>query len=71
MRGSQVAQLVKNSVRKTRVRSLGWEDPLEKGEPTHSRTLAWILQGLSMESQRVGPTERLFPSFWRCDVCET
>ena len=23
------------------VRSLGWEDPLEKGQATHSRILAW------------------------------
>ena len=25
----------------TRVRSLGWEDPLEKGMVTHSSILAW------------------------------
>ena len=25
----------------TRVRSLGWEDPLEKETATHSSTLAW------------------------------
>ena len=25
----------------TRVRSLGWEDPLEKGMATHSSILAW------------------------------
>ena len=25
----------------TQVRSLGWEDPLEKGVETHSNTLAW------------------------------
>ena len=25
----------------TRVRSLGWEDPLEKEMATHSSTLAW------------------------------
>ena len=25
----------------TRVPSLGWEDPLEKGVTTHSSTLAW------------------------------
>ena len=38
-----VAQLVKNlpAMRETWVRSLGWEDPLEKGTATHSRTLAW------------------------------
>ena len=27
--------------RVTRVRSLGWEDPLEKGMATHSSILAW------------------------------
>ena len=34
-----VAQMVKNSpaIRKTRVRSLGWEDPLEEGMATHSQ----------------------------------
>ena len=26
---------------KTRLRSLGWEDPLEKGVATHSNVLAW------------------------------
>ena len=26
---------------KTRVQSLGWEDPPEKGMATHSSTLAW------------------------------
>ena len=28
-------------MRETWVRSLGWEDPLEKGKATHSSTLAW------------------------------
>ena len=34
---SLVAQLVMNppAMRETRVRSLGWEDPLEKGKATH------------------------------------
>ena len=38
-----VAQLVKNlpAMRETRVRSLGWEDTLEKGKSTHSSILAW------------------------------
>ena len=37
-----VAQLIKNlpAMQKTWVRSLGWEDPLEKGEATHSSILA-------------------------------
>ena len=41
--GSLVAKLVKNppAVRETWVRSLGWEDPLEKGKATHSSILAW------------------------------
>ena len=40
---SLVAQLVKNlpETRATWVRSLGWEDPLEKGKATRSRILAW------------------------------
>ena len=39
---SPVAQLVKNprAVQKTRVRSLGWEDTLEKGKATLSSILA-------------------------------
>ena len=28
-------------MRETRVRSLGWEEPLEKGMATHSSILAW------------------------------
>ena len=38
-----MAQTVKNlpAVQETRVRSLGWEDPLEKGMATHSSILAW------------------------------
>ena len=27
--------------KETRVRSLGWEDPLEEGMATHSSILAW------------------------------
>ena len=40
---SLVAQLVKNSpaMWKTRVRSLGWEDPLEKEKATHLSILVW------------------------------
>ena len=39
---SLVAQLVNNppSMQETWVRSLGWEDPLEKGKTTPSSTLA-------------------------------
>ena len=40
---SLVAQLVKNlpSMRETWIRSLGWEDPLEKEKATRSSILAW------------------------------
>ena len=42
-RASLVTQLVKNppAVQETWVRSLGWEDTLEKGRATHSNILAW------------------------------
>ena len=42
---SLVAQLVKNPPARweTWVRSLGWEDPLEKGKATHSSILAWTI----------------------------
>ena len=38
-----VAQLVKNppAMQETWVRSLGWEDSLEKGKATHFSILAW------------------------------
>ena len=38
-----MAQTVKclSTMRETQVRSLGWEDPLEKEMATHSSTLAW------------------------------
>ena len=58
-----MAQRVKRlpAVRETRVRSLGWEDPLEKEMATHSSILAWRIPWTeepgrlqSPESQRVG-----------------
>ena len=49
MRGGNklVAQLIKNlpAVQETWVRSLGWEDPLEKEMATHSSILAWRTHG--------------------------
>ena len=38
-----MAQTVKKppAMQETPVRSLGWEDPLEKGMATHSSILAW------------------------------
>ena len=45
---SLVVQLVKNlpAIWETWVPPLGWEDPLEKGEATHSSILAWKIPGL-------------------------
>ena len=62
-KASLVAQMIKHlpAIWETRIRSLGWEDPLEKEMATHSSTLArkipWteepgMLQ--SIGSQRVG-----------------
>ena len=57
-----MAQVVKrlSTVQETWVRSLGWEDPLEKEMATHSSTLAWKIPWTeeccrlqSMGSQRV------------------
>ena len=55
-------RMVKNlaALHETRVRSLDWEDPLEKGMVTHSSILAWRIPWTeepdrlqSMGSQRV------------------
>ena len=53
-------------MQETQVRSLGWEDSLEKGMAIHSSILAWEIPwteepgGLqSMESQELGMTEQL------------
>ena len=60
---SLVAQMVKHlsTMRETRVRALGWEDPLEKEMAIHSSTVAWKIPWTeepgrlqSMGSQRVG-----------------
>ena len=63
---SLVAQLVKNlpAMQETWVRSLGWEDPLEKGTATHSSILAWKIPWTvwSMGSQRVGHDSETFTS---------
>ena len=59
---SLVAQMVKclRAIQETWVRSLGWEDLLEKEMATHSSTLAWKIPWTeepgrlqSMGSQRV------------------
>ena len=61
-RASLVAQIVKNlpAMQEPQVRSLGREDPLEKGLATHSSILAWRIPWTgdlhlqSMKLQRVG-----------------
>ena len=54
---SLIVHLVKklSAVQQTLVRLLGQEDPLEKGQATHSSILAWRIPWtiLSMGSQRV------------------
>ena len=60
---SLVAQMVKrlSAMQETQVRSLGWEDPLEKEMAAHSSILAWKIPWTvepgrlpSMGPQRVG-----------------
>ena len=62
-RTSLVVQTVKclSTMRETRVRALGWEDPLEKEMAVHSNTIAWKIPWAedpgrlqSMGLQRVG-----------------
>ena len=59
---SLVAQTVKNlpAVQESRIRSVGWEDPLEKELAAHSSILAWKipwteepdgLQSMGLQSQ--------------------
>ena len=53
---SLMAQLVKNppAMWETRVRSLGWEDPLEEGKATHSRSAVLVLAAGAGQSQGMG-----------------
>ena len=68
-----MAQLVKNlpEMQETWVRSLGWEDPLEKGKVTHSCILAWRIpwtdcQWMNSKSSRL----RLFATLWTVESME-
>ena len=72
---SLVAQLVKNPppMQETWVRSLGWEDPLEKGKNTHSSILAWripwtTVHGVAKSQTRLSdfhflPSLHLLPNY--------
>ena len=52
----------------TWVRSLGWEDPLERVTATHSNILAWrIPWTISWDLKELDPTERL--SLTHSSVC--
>ena len=55
---SLVAQIVKRlpAMQETWVRSLGWEDPLEKEMATHSSTLAWRIPWTEATVQQVTKT---------------
>ena len=50
---SLVAQTVRHlpTMQETQVRSLGWEDPLEKEMATHSSTLAWKIPWMEEHSR--------------------
>ena len=71
------SQSLKNlpAVQETRVRSLGWKDPLEKEMATHSNILAWKISwtekpgGLqSMGSQRVAQDWATKTYLWWCKL---
>ena len=80
-----MAQLVKNlpEMHLTRVRYLGWEDPLEKGMASHSSILAWripwtirsmspkeshMIEGLSRHFTSLNITKVIYSSFWVISV---
>ena len=56
-----MTQLVKNlpAMQETWVRSLGKEDPLEKGKATHSSILAWRILYSPWDRRESNMTERL------------
>ena len=55
-----MAQLEKNlpAMWENWVRSLGWEDPLEKGKATHLSILAWVAE--SDVTEQLSLTHQLF-----------
>ena len=62
---SPVAQLVKNlhAVWETWARSLGWDDPLEKGKATHSSVLAWRVPWIVCTVNGVTKSQTLLSDF--------
>ena len=61
-----MAQLVKNlpEIPETWIRSLGWEDLLEKGKATHSHILAWRVHGVA----ELDTTKRLSLHFYYVSI---
>ena len=59
-----MAQLVKDlpAMWETWARSLGWEDPLEKGKGTHSSIVAWRIPSGSFGASLVAQTARHLPA---------
>ena len=66
-----MSQLVKNmpEMWETFVRSLGWEDSLEKGKVTHSSILAWRMpwtvqsMGLKRVGKQLSDLKKIYVSF--------
>ena len=58
-----MAQLVKNlpAMQETWVRSLDWEDPLEKGKTTHPSILAWRIPWTWQSQTRLSDFHLHFP----------
>ena len=67
-----MARLVKNlpAMQETWVRSLGWEDPLEKGKTTHSSILDWRLYS-PWGHKELDTTERLSLYVLRMEIAPT
>ena len=69
-----MAQTVKNlpAMWETWVRSLGWEDPLEKGMATHSSSFAWSWEVLwaSLVAQLVKNLPAMWETWVRSLGCE-
>ena len=64
MMTSLVAQMVNHlpAIGETQVRSLGWEDPLEKEMATHSNTLAWKIPWMEEPDKMKEQTEKQMES---------
>ena len=68
---SLVAQMVKNLpvMQETQVRSLGWEDPLEKEMATHSNILAWRIPQSGLTGYSTWVCKELDTTEWLTLFC--